>query len=121
MTAVGSETSTDPLDRALSERARLVELCVYALDRTGSSGVAERLVEGLDHVGVVALRPEGEVFDPSAHEAGGVVDTDDPSLDGVIAGTEVAGFADRQRVLRVPVVAVYRLRREPFGGDGVLR
>ena len=115
MTAVGSETPTDPLDRASSERARLVELCVYAFDRTGSSGVAERLVEGLDDVGVVALRPEGGMFDPSAHAAGGVVDTDDPSSDGVIAGTEVAGFADRERVLRVPVVGVYRLRREPSG------
>ena len=109
MTAVGSETSADPLDRALSERARLVQLCVYALDRTCSSGVAERLAEGLDEVGVVALRPDSGAFDPSAHEAGAVVETDDPSLDGLIAGTEVVGFADGERIVRVPVVAVYRL------------
>lgn len=98
------------LDQALCERARLVRLCVYALDRTPSSGVAERLSEGLGDVGVVALRPAGVPFDPAEHEAGMVLDTDDSEWDGVIAETEVVGFADREGVLRAPVVAVYRLR-----------
>lgn len=100
----------DPLDQALVERAALIELCVYALDRTRSCGVAERLSAGLDGIGVVALRPDGERFDPARHEAGGTVATDDPALDGRIATTELPGFLDRDRVLRAPVVTVYRLR-----------
>lgn len=105
----------DPLDQALVERAALVELCVYALDRTPSCGVAERLSAGLGGVGVVALRPDGERFDPSCHEAGGTVTTDDPAWDGWIATTELPGFLDRDRVLRAPVVTVYRLREAPEG------
>jgi molecular chaperone GrpE len=113
MTVVDSEPLVDPLDRALAERATLIELCMYAMDRARSAGVIERLSEGLDRVGVAALRPDGERFDPAHHEAGGTVTTGDPALDGVIAETEVLGFADRERVLRPPVVTVYQLRREP--------
>jgi molecular chaperone GrpE len=103
----------DALDRALAHRATLIELCVYAMDRTGSSGVAERLCAGLNGVGVVAVRPDGECFDPARHEAGGTVATDDPALDGRIAATEMPGFIDGDHVLRAPVVIVYQLRPSP--------
>lgn len=99
-----------PQDSAV-ERTRLIELCLYALDRARSTGVTERLTRGLAEVGVVALRPDGAWFDPARHEAAGAVETTDPALDGLIVGTEVPGFADRDRVLRTPVVTVYRLRR----------
>lgn len=102
-------TVADPLTLALTERTTLIQLCVYAMDRARSAGVVERLSEGLGGVGVVALRPDGALFDPGLHEAGGTVDTDDPALDGVIAETEVLGFADRDRVLRAPIVTVYQL------------
>jgi hypothetical protein len=95
------------LDQALAERRSLVQLCLYALDRARSAGVAERLEEGLAGVGVDAIRPEGVRFDPAHHEAGGTVATADESLDGVVAETEVVGFADRGEVLRVPIVTVY--------------
>jgi molecular chaperone GrpE len=98
------------LDQALAERRALVQLCVYALDRARSSGVVERIEEGLAGVGVVAVRPDGHRFDPSQHEAGGTVHTDDPSLHGVVAETEVVGFADRGRTLRAPIVTVYTSR-----------
>lgn len=94
------------------ERERLIELCLYALDRARSEGVAHRLIEGLSEVGVHALRPDGERFDPTHHEASGTVRTADVTVDGVIAETEVPGFADRDRVLRAPVVTVYRAARE---------
>ncbi|MCI2418905.1 nucleotide exchange factor GrpE [Saccharopolyspora sp. K220] len=110
MTAVTSDIATDPLDRALAERATLIQLCMYAMDRARSAGVVERLSEGLSDIGVAALRPDGTRFDPAHHEAGGTLPTDDPTLDGVIAETEVLGFADRDRVLRAPVVTVYQLR-----------
>ncbi len=95
------------LDQALAERRSLVQLCLYALDRARSSGVAERLEEGLAGVGVTALRPDGIRFDPAFHEAGGTVATTDETLDGVVAETEVVGFADRGEVLRAPIVTVY--------------
>lgn len=98
------------LDQALAERRALVQLCLYALDRARSAGVVERLEEGLAAIGVTALRPDGERFDPSRHEAGGTVPTGDLSLDGVVAETEVVGFADRGRTLRAPIVIVYTAR-----------
>jgi hypothetical protein len=99
-------------DRAVEERGALVQLCVYAWDRARSSGVAERIEQGLASVGVSALRPDGDRFDPAQHEAGGTVRTEDPTLDGVVAETEVVGFSDRGTLLRVPVVTVY-IRRTP--------
>jgi molecular chaperone GrpE len=98
------------LDQALAERRALVQLCLYALDRARSSGVVERIEDGLALIGVVALRPDGERFDPAVHEAGGVVQTDDVALDGLVAETEVVGFVDRGRPLRAPVVTVYTSR-----------
>ncbi|GAA2816093.1 nucleotide exchange factor GrpE [Saccharopolyspora taberi] len=110
MTAVDTDFLANPLDQALAERATLIQLCMYAMDRARSTGVVERLSEGLDGIGVTALRPDGLRFDPAHHEAGGTMPTEDPALDGVIAETEVLGFADRDRLLRAPIVTVYRLR-----------
>lgn len=95
------------LDQALAERKSLVQLCLYALDRARSAGVAERIEEGLAGIGVDALRPEGDRFDPTYHEAGGTVATEDESLDGLVAETEVVGFSDRGELLRPPIVTVY--------------
>jgi molecular chaperone GrpE len=104
----GDEVADD--ETAGEERQALLQLCLYALDRARSAGVAERLEEGLAKVGVTALRPDGCLFDPSWHEAGGTVCTDDPGLEGVIAETEVPGFADRGTLLRAPIVTVYTVR-----------
>ncbi|MBN6035709.1 nucleotide exchange factor GrpE [Amycolatopsis sp. 195334CR] len=95
------------VDQASVERQTLIQLCLYALDRARSGGVVERLEQGLAEVGVRALRPDGERFDPAVHEAGGAVPTEDPALDGIVAETEVVGFADRDRLLRAPIVTVY--------------
>lgn len=113
-----STVGTEPPDpygllaQTLADRATLVQLCLYALDRARSDGVAERLERGLAEVGITALRPDGEPFDPSRHEASGVVPTAEPSLAGLIAQTEVVGFAEHGRVLRAPVVTVYQLRSD---------
>lgn len=108
MIAVTSDSGA--LEQVLTERAKLIELCVYALDRTRSSGVAQRLADGLHEIGVRALHPDGERFNPAHHEAGGTVPTADPLLDGTIAETETPGFTDGDHLLRAPVVTVYRLR-----------
>lgn len=98
---------TQLANQALAERKSLVQLCLYALDRARSTGVAERIEEGLAAVGVMALRPDGQRFDPTYHEAGGTVATEDDGLDGVVAETEVVGFSDRGELLRAPIVTVY--------------
>ncbi|MBE1499785.1 molecular chaperone GrpE (heat shock protein) [Amycolatopsis lexingtonensis] len=112
--SVASDTDVHPLqqqvsdlERALADRQALIQMCLYALDRARSGGVVERLEEGLAAIGVQALRPDGERFDPARHEAGGAVPTEDPALEGLVAETEVTGFADHDRLLRAPIVTVY--------------
>lgn len=109
--AAAAAGAADPgLERLRDERATLIQLCLYALDRARSGGVVERLEAGLAGVGVSAMRPDGEPFDPAVHEAGGTVSTADSSLDGVVAETEVVGFSDGGTLLRAPIVTVYTLR-----------
>ena len=103
------------IDRLRAERAELIRLCLYALDRARSGGVVERLEEGLAGVGVTAVRPDGEKFDPAVHEAGGTVPTTDPDLDGTIAETELVGFRDGDKVLRAPIVTVYSVKAGETG------
>lgn len=91
-----------------AERRSLIELIVYAYDRARSSGVTERLTEGLAAVGVSVQQPDGEPYDPQRHEVGGVVPTADPALQDTIAETELVGFTDRGTVIREPIVVVYR-------------
>ncbi len=97
-------------EQALADRHTLIQLCLYALDRARSDGVVERLEQGLAGIGVHAVRPEGQRFDPAVHEAGGAVPTDDTALAGTVAETEVVGFVDHGRLLRAPVVTVYTRR-----------
>lgn len=96
------------LARLQEERAALIELCLYARDRASSPAAAERVDSGLARLGIVALRPDGERFDPARHEAATGVPTGNETLHGTVAETEVPGYADRGRVVRPPVVAVYR-------------
>ena len=102
--------------RPHSERRALVDLVIYAYDRTTSAGIRARLAEGLGAVGVAVLNPDGEPFDPTRHEAGGTEPTADPERNGLVAETELAGFVDRGAVIRDPVVVVYRMRPEPAIG-----
>jgi molecular chaperone GrpE len=99
---------------AADDRAALIALCLYAYDRAHSPAIAARIERGLAGVGVGAVRPDGERFDPARHEAGGVQCTVDAALDGTVAETELAGFVDARddgTVLRVPIVTVYRAAR----------
>lgn len=98
------------LEKALADRRALIHLCLYALDRARSAGVVERLEHGLAAIGVRALRPDGDRFDPALHEAGGAMPTGDPARDGTVAETEVVGFAEGEHLLRAPIVIVYTLR-----------
>ncbi len=107
--AVGAGLYPESVTDAERERRVLVDLLVYAWDRARSPGVHEKLSAGLADVGVSVLRPDGNAFDPAQHEVGGIQPTADPLLHNTIAETELAGFADRGRLVREPVVVVYRL------------
>lgn len=109
VTASSEHVAVDP-DQVSAERRALIQLCMYAMDRARSGGVAERLEQGLAEIGVRALRPDGDRFDPGVHEAGGAVPTEDGALVGTVAETEAVGFADRDQLLRAPVVTVYTER-----------
>lgn len=93
----------------LGDRRLLIDLVIYAFDRARTPAVRDRLAAGLAQIGVQVLRPDGGPFDPGSQEAGGVLPTADPALHNVIAETESAGFRDGERIVREPVVVVYRL------------
>jgi len=95
----------------IEERAKLIEVCLYARDRVNSPAAAERIDTSLSDLGITVVRPDGEQFDPTCHEASASVPTSDPALHGLIAETELAGYADRGVLVRPPLVSVYR--REP--------
>ncbi len=99
-----------PARPALGEqdRSNLVQTCIYVRDRVTSTALASRLEQALAQVGVRTVEPTGERFDPSHHEAGGALPTTDDALVGTIAAVEAPGYADRDVLLRPPVVTVYQ-------------
>ena len=106
--AAAPDRTASPVDTG-ADRRLLIDLVIYAFDRARTPAVQERLTAGLEQVGVQVVRPDGCPFDPGAQEAGGVLPTVDPALHNVIAETESAGFRDGDRMIREPVVVVYRL------------
>jgi hypothetical protein len=96
-----------------ADRAALIRACIYVRDRTTSRALADRLGAALRDAGVRTVEPAGARFDPAQHEAGGAAPSSDPAKIGTIAAVEVPGYADRDgRLLRVPVVTVYRTANE---------
>jgi hypothetical protein len=96
-----------------ADRAALIRACIYVRDRTTSRALADRLGAALRDAGVRTVEPAGARFDPAQHEAGGAAPSSDPAKIGTIAAVEVPGYADRDgRLLRVPVVTVFRTANE---------
>jgi hypothetical protein len=91
-----------------TDRASLIQVCVYLRDRMTSVALADRLDRALAEVGVRLLDPTGQPFDPAWHEAGGTVPTTDDNRVGLVAAVEAPGYADRGVLLRPPVVTVYQ-------------
>ncbi|GAB3233736.1 hypothetical protein GCM10027447_30320 [Glycomyces halotolerans] len=94
--------------QAETDRAALVETCIWVRDRATSPALASHLDQTFSRVGVSAVDATGQRFDPSVHEAGSTVAAPGPAEDGIIARTETPGYSDRGRLLRHPVVTVYR-------------
>ncbi|MDY6784970.1 MAG: nucleotide exchange factor GrpE [Cyanobacteriota bacterium] len=68
-------------------------------------GVYKDLVNGLKRIGVAAMRPEGQPFDPNYHEAMMQVQTDEYPEDTVIEQL-VRGYLLGEKVLRHAMVKV---------------
>lgn len=68
-------------------------------------GVYKDLVNGLKRIGVAAMRPEGQPFDPNYHEAMMQVQTDEHPEDTVIEQL-VRGYLLGEKVLRHAMVKV---------------
>jgi molecular chaperone GrpE len=93
------------------ERALLIEACIEVADQSGSEMLRERVEEALAGAGVHAVRVDGEPFDEERHRAVGRVPTEEPDRHGIVAVTQVQGYADGQRIIRKPEVLVYRHQR----------
>ncbi|NES85153.1 MAG: nucleotide exchange factor GrpE [Moorea sp. SIO2B7] len=68
-------------------------------------GVYKQLVDGLKRIGVSAMRPEGEEFDPNFHEAVFREPTDEYQ-EGVVIEQVMRGYLLDERVLRHAMVKV---------------
>src|SRR2546429_1307088 len=106
-----SHPAAGPSPTGEQDRSNLVQTCIYVRDRVTSTALANRLDQALADAGVRTVEPTGERFDPSHHEAGGALPTNDEALVGTIAAVEAPGYADRGVLLRPPVVTVYQRRQ----------
>jgi hypothetical protein len=94
--------------QAMADRSVLVDACIWMRDRATSPALAQHLDGAFGRVGVSQVDATGQRFDPAVHEAGSVIAAGSPAEDGIIARTETPGYTDRGRLLRHPIVTVYR-------------
>ncbi len=71
------------------------------------SAILSQLNSALKKIGVVAIDPQNETFNPSLHEAVKTTLTTDPDLDHKVAEVLEKGYLLHDRVLRPAKVAVY--------------
>lgn len=91
-----------------ADRTVLVETCIWMRDRATSPALAQHLDGAFVKVGVAQVDATGQRFDPAVHEAGSTVAARGPADEGIIARTEQIGYTDRGRIVRHPIVTVYR-------------
>ncbi|MER5320210.1 nucleotide exchange factor GrpE [Streptosporangium roseum] len=109
-----SQALTQQVERLFAEgrpgREALVEACIGCRDQIAERHprLAGTLLDGLNRAGVREIVADGQRFDPRVHEAFGTEPTERPELHDVVAETVKRGYADGDRVIRVPQVAVYR-------------
>lgn len=109
-----SQALAQQVERLFAEgppgREALVEACIGCRDQIAERHprLAGTLLDGLNRAGVREIVADGQRFDPRVHEAFGTEPTERPELHDVVAETVKRGYADGDRVIRVPQVAVYR-------------
>ncbi|HEU5210564.1 MAG TPA: nucleotide exchange factor GrpE [Longimicrobiales bacterium] len=70
--------------------------------------VERKLLQSLNTAGLEAIDPAGQVFDPNAMEAIGIVATDDPAQDGLVADVYQKGYRFSGHLVRPARVRVYQ-------------
>ena len=80
-------------------------------------GVYKQLVEGLKKIGVSAMRPEGEEFDPNLHEAVFQEPTSEYP-EGTVIEQVVRGYLLGEKVLRHAMVKVAAAPEEGTSNEG---
>ncbi len=70
--------------------------------------VERKLLQSLNAAGLEAIDPAGQVFDPNAMEAIGIVATDDPAQDGLVADVYQKGYRFSGHLVRPARVRVYQ-------------
>ncbi|MFF3439328.1 nucleotide exchange factor GrpE [Streptosporangium sp. NPDC002721] len=101
-------------------REALVAACVGYRDQLAERHprLAGTLLEALNRAGVREIVADGRRFDPRLHEATGTEAAGRPELHDIVAETVRWGYADGERVIRVPQVVVYRHDSPPDQGTG---
>lgn len=92
------------------QRDSLVQACIGLGDSVENPAVRERLTRALAEVGVLAMRADGELFDPAWHRAVDRVGAADPLLHNRVAGTARVGYVDHGRLVRPADVTVYQVQ-----------
>ncbi|GAA4200776.1 hypothetical protein GCM10022252_54470 [Streptosporangium oxazolinicum] len=109
-----SAALTQQVERLLADghpgREALVAACVGYRDQLAERHprLAGTLLEALNRAGIREIVADGQHFDPRLHEASGTETAGRPELHDVVAETIRCGYADGERVIRVPRVVVYR-------------
>ena len=91
----------DNLDRALSASSEDSESIVKGVEM-----VQRQFVGVLEGLGVSVIKTEGEIFDPSLHDAASTEKVNDPELDGKIISEVLKGYRTKEKVLRPSKVIV---------------
>lgn len=91
-----------------ASRTALVEACIQVRTMASDPSIREIMDDALAKGGVEEIVPTGQRFDPRRHNAVGVMPTDDPQKDSVIAGTDRPGYQDQGRLIVPPDVVVHR-------------
>ena len=91
-----------------SQRAGLVEALISLRDQLPSEALADEAQRALAAAGITEIRPDGEVFDPARHRATDQVTAADVQAHNRVTATERVGYADGERVIRLPEVVVAR-------------
>ncbi len=94
--------------QARSQRAELAEALMGLRDQLPSAALSDEVVRALAAVGITEIRPDGQPFDPARHRAVHQVEVADPARHNTVVSTERPGYADGDRVVRLPEVVVAR-------------
>jgi hypothetical protein len=108
-TPAGDPAVAEARDRAVEQRALLVQTIIDVGDQVSSEAVRAQLAESLQRVGVVPHRVDaGTPFDPHRHRGVQAVPAATAEANGTVAACDRPGWVDGEHTIRLPEVVVYR-------------